>query len=280
MISVVITSYNRMNYLIESLPSVLNQSFKDIEVIVVDDGSKDGTRAYVEFAKESDKRVRYVREPGVGVSGARNRGIVESKGEYICFLDSDDLWLPKKLEIQFREMVSKGYYISYTDEIWIRKGRYVNPGKKHRKFGGWIFERCIPLCIISPSSVMIKREVFSRVGLFDETFYVCEDYDLWLRICSIYPVLYIDKKLIVKRGGHPGQLSATWGRDAYRVRSLLKVLNSPYLTRDQRKLVLKDVLRRMDILKKGFAKNGRYLVSLYYETLLHEVSWENHLPLK
>ena len=271
MISVIITSYNRMNYLVESLPSVLNQTFKDIEVIVVDDGSMDGTKAYVEFIKSRDKRVRYVREPGVGVSGARNRGIVESKGEYICFLDSDDLWLPKKLEIQFRETVSKGYYISYTDEIWIRKGRYVNPGKKHQKFGGWIFEKCVPLCIISPSSVMIKREVFSRVGLFDETFYVCEDYDLWLRICSRYPVLFINKKLIVKRGGHPGQLSATWGRDAYRVRSLLSILKSPYLTKDQRELVLKDLVRRMRILMEGFRKNERRFVSSYYEGLLKDL---------
>ena len=271
MISVIITSYNRMNYLIESLPSVLNQTFKDIEVIVVDDGSTDGTRSYVEFVRSRDKRVRYVREPGVGVSGARNRGIVESKGEYICFLDSDDLWLPKKLEIQFRETVSKGYYISYTDEIWIRRGRYVNPGKKHQKFGGWIFEKCIPLCIISPSSVMIKREIFSRVGLFDETFYVCEDYDLWLRICSRYPVLFINKKLIVKRGGHPGQLSATWGRDAYRVRSLLSILKSPYLTKDQRELVLKDLVRRMRILMEGFRKNERRFVSSYYEGLLKDL---------
>ncbi len=271
MISVIITSYNRMNYLVESLPSVLNQTFKDIEVIVVDDGSTDGTRAYVEFVKSRDKRVRYVREPGVGVSGARNRGIVVSRGEYICFLDSDDLWLPKKLEIQFREMVSKGYHVSYTDEIWVRKGRYVNPGRKHRKFGGWIFEKCVPLCIISPSSVMIKREVFRRVGLFDETFYVCEDYDLWLRICSIYPVLFIDKKLIVKRGGHPGQLSTTWGRDAYRVRSLFRILESPYLTKDQRELVLKDLERRINILREGFRRNERYLVSLYYEGLLRDL---------
>ncbi len=275
LLSVIIPTYNRLSFLKEALESVLDQTYSgDMEIIVVDDGSEDGTRDYVMGVASEDSRVRYVREGRVGVSGARNRGIVESRGDFLCFLDSDDLWLPKKLEIQVQRTLSEGYLISYTDEIWIRNGVRVNPAKKHKKYSGWIFERCIPLCIISPSSVMIKREVFEDVGLFDETFYVCEDYDMWLRIASRYPVLFIDERLIVKRGGHADQLSSTWGRDAYRVRSLLRISKSSSLSKEKRLIALKDALRRISILIRGYRKNGRDLVAFYYERLERDVKSE------
>ncbi len=272
LVSVVIPTFNRLSFLKEALDSVLSQTYRgDMEVIVVDDGSSDGTREYVLQVCAQDERVRYVREGGVGVSAARNRGVVESRGDFICFLDSDDVWLPKKLEVQLERTIGEGYSISYTDEIWVRKGKRVNPGKKHAKFSGWIFERCIPLCIVSPSSVMIKRSVFREVGLFDESMFVCEDYDMWLRVSLRYPILFIEEKLIVKRGGHRDQLSSTWGRDAYRVRSLMKVLKDPLLTPEKRALVLENLLARLRILERGFEKNGRWLVAMYYSQLRRRV---------
>ena len=124
-------------------------------------------------------------------------------------------------------MARDGHAISYTDEIWFMNGRRINQKKRHAKYSGFIYERCLPLCIISPSSAVIKREVFDDVGLFDETLPVCEDYDMWLRITSRYAVQFVPRPLIVKRGGHPDQLSRTFDvMDAYRIKSLAKLLES------------------------------------------------------
>ncbi len=99
---------------------------------------------------------------------------------------------------------------------------------KHAKFSGWIFEKCLPLCIISPSSAVMRKTLFSKVGLFDEALPVCEDYDLWLRVSARFPIFFIDKKLIIKRGGHPDQLSnRSWGNDRFRVIALEKLLSEP-----------------------------------------------------
>ncbi len=97
--------------------------------------------------------------------------------------------------------------VCHTDEIWIRNGRRVNARKKHGKKGGWIFQHCLPLCAMSPSSIMIHRDVFTALGGFDERLPACEDYDLWLRITARYPVLFTRQPLIEKYGGHDDQLS-------------------------------------------------------------------------
>src|SRR5918996_3730661 len=170
-ISVVIPTYNRSRLVQRALGSVLCQTRLPKEVIVVDDGSEDKTGIVI---RENYPSVRYLRKCHCGVSAARNAGIHVSTGEWITFLDSDDVWLPTKLEAQFQALASNPHYrVIHTDEIWIRNGRQLNPKKKHRKHGGKIFLNCLALCCISPSSVLIHRSVFTQVGGFDKDLPVC-----------------------------------------------------------------------------------------------------------
>lgn len=190
-ISVIVPTHNRAQLLARALQSVVTQATPPMEVIVVDDGSNDGTE---EVVCTRFPEVQYIRQNNQGVSNTRNRGIEAARGDWLAFLDSDDEWLPQKLTSQ-KEMLAANpqYKICHTDEIWIRNGTRVNAMKKHTKAGGFIFERCLPLCVVSPSSVLIHRSVFDEVGLFNEDLPTCEDYDLWLRICARFPVLYVDR---------------------------------------------------------------------------------------
>lgn len=273
-VSVIIPTYNRLPMLREAIQSVLEQDFEDFELIVVDDGSTDGT---VEELKKYGGRVRYIYYPeNRGVSFARNRGIIEAKGKYIAFLDSDDLWLKGKLRIQVSFLDENPHYpICYTDEIWIRKGKRVNPMKKHAKYSGWIFEKCLPLCIISPSSAMMRKTLISKVGLFDEALPVCEDYDFWLRVSSRFPIFFIPEKLIIKRGGHCDQLSQReWGNDRYRVIALEKILQEPYLDEEERIMVIRKMAKKCRILSMGFLKRGKELEANYYKEIMRQYGVE------
>lgn len=255
-VSVIIPAYNRFSFLVEAVESVLSQTFTDFELIIVDDGSVDETRKIQEIYQH---RVKYIFQENRGVSSARNKGIMLSNGEYICFLDSDDMWKKDKLETQVNFMdKNKDFLVCYTDEIWMRNGVRVNPMKKHKKHSGMIYDKCLPLCIISPSSAMMKREIFDKVGYFDENLPVCEDYDLWLRISKDYPIFFINKKLIIKRGGHPDQLSHLyWGIDRFRIRALRKMLDSRSLNPEQKRLTIMELQKKCDILLSGFWKRGK-----------------------
>ncbi len=256
LVSVIIPTFNRFAMLCEAIDSVLAQTFTDFELIVVDDGSSDETES---VRKQYGTSIQYFLQENQGVSAARNRGIREARGEFICFLDSDDLWLPRKLELQFAAMFENpADWISYTEEIWYRRGVRVNPKRKHAKRGGWIFAHCLRLCIISPSSVMIRKNLFEEVGVFDEEFPVCEDYDLWLRIAKDHPVRLIEEPLIIKRNGHPGQLSTSdWGFDRYRLRSVARLLASGSLSPDQADAAVAVLTEKCRILYRGFLKREK-----------------------
>jgi len=255
-VSVIIPTYNRAQVVGEAIDSVLSQTYNDLELIVVDDGSQDETRSVV---SSYSSQVTYLHQEHQGVSAARNRGIELARGKYLSFLDSDDLWLKEKLYLQMEGMKSDPEtLISYTEEIWIRKGVRVNPMKKHRKYSGMIFEHCLPLCIVSPSSVLIKRQLLDEVGVFDETLEVCEDYDLWLRISARYPIQFIEKPLIVKRGGHGDQLSRKWnGQDRFRIRALVKLLEEDYISTHQREHAWRELVKKCTIYGKGCIKRGK-----------------------
>lgn len=255
-LSVIIPTFNRASLLRRAVQSVQSQSLKPDEIIVVDDGSIDDTAIMI---KHNFPTVKYYYQENKGISAARNAGINMASGEWIAFLDSDDEWLREKLAKQMSALsANPEMKICHTDEIWIRKGRRVNQKKKHAKFGGYIFKRCLPLCIISPSSVVIHRSIFEDMGLFDEVLPVCEDYDMWLRVCAKYPVLYINEPLIVKYGGHADQLSHKyWGMDRFRIKAVEKIVESGELGDADREAALKMLVRKTRILRGGAKKRKK-----------------------
>ena len=256
LVSVIIPTYNRSSLVLEAVESVFKQTFVDFELIVVDDGSIDGT---AEALNQYKGQVVYSFQDNRGVSTARNLGIQMARGQWIAFLDSDDLWLPGKLDsqIQFFSQNPEAL-ICQTEEIWIRNGRRFNPLKKHQKYSGDIFVPSLRLCLVSPSAVMIKRDLFERVGYFDEALPACEDYDLWLRISAQFPIFLIDQPLVVKRGGHPDQLSRTTPTlDRFRIQALVKILNSGRLTVSQYDLAYKELETKCRIYGQGCLKRGR-----------------------
>jgi glycosyltransferase involved in cell wall biosynthesis len=263
-VSAIIPTYNRRSLLERALASILRQSRPPDEFLVIDDGSTDDTPEHI---PKRFPDVRYIRQETGGVSAARNRGIREAKGEWLAFLDSDDEWLPRKLERQLEALRAKPeLLLCHTNEIWIRRGRRVNPMKKHEKFGGRIFQACLPRCIISPSSAILHRHLFDEVGLFDEAFPVCEDYDLWLRVCARRPVLYLDEPLIVKYGGHDDQLSRSlWGMDRFRIRALEKVISSEALSAEDRLAAIRTLLEKIDIYVAGGRKRAKWEEISEYE---------------
>lgn len=255
-VSVIIPTFNRKAVIDRAVRSVVSQTVSPTEIIVVDDGSTDGSAAYL---RRNYSDIEVVEQENFGVSSARNHGVRVSSGRWLAFLDSDDAWLPRKLERQLAALErSEEYRICHTDEIWIRHGRRVNPKLKHRKSGGWIFSKCLPLCVISPSSVLLDRSLLEDLGTFDEELPACEDYDLWLRICSRYPVLFVDEPLVVKYGGHADQLSRTiWGLDRFRIQALAKLLDEGVLSADQRSEARMELLRKIDIVAAGAEKRER-----------------------
>ena len=254
-ISVVIPSYNRREFLKRSIDSAINQTKKPLEIIVVDDGSTDGTETVI---KSDYDFVKFIKQKNKGVSAARNIGIKVSIGEWICFLDSDDEWKKDKLEKQINAMKSNpGYKFFHSNEIWIKNGLRINQKKKHKKYGGDIFDKCLDMCRISPSSVMIDKTVFDEVGNFNENLVVCEDYELWLRICDKYRVFFIDEPLIIKYGGHQGQLSySIESIENHRIKAL-EYLILENLNRKNKRHAIQMLLSKLNIYLKGLVKRRK-----------------------
>jgi glycosyltransferase involved in cell wall biosynthesis len=252
----------------EAVTSVLDQTFKEFELIVIDDGSTDESAAKL---RQLGSPMRVLSQPRRGVAAARNAGVSVASGRYLAFLDSDDLWLPEKLMRQTAFMEAHPEIaISQTEEIWIRHGARVNPRLRHLKPSGDIFARSLDLCLVSPSAVMMKRGLFLQAGGFDETLPVCEDYDLWLRIAVDHMVPLLSQSLVVKRGGHPDQLShSLWGMDRFRVASLQKLLRSG-IAGERRRLALAALARKTTILAAGARKRGREGDALVYEAMVDE----------
>ncbi len=274
MISVVIPTYNRAALLQRAVESVLKQKVRQKgsdpfwEPIVVDDGSTDETKSLIKGMP-----VKYLSQPNRGPAAARNLGIVRSTGQFIAFLDSDDEWLPGKLAAQLKFFEKNpDYLICQTEEIWIRNGQRVNPMKKHKKFGGWIFEKCLPLCIVSPSAVMMRREFFDKVGLFDESLPACEDYDLWLRASARFPIGLIETPYVIKYGGHADQRSHEFpAMDRFRIQSLKKILDSGILTPAQREAALLELTRKSQIVIQGAQKRFAIGKPMLLDTLYSNI---------
>ena len=279
-VSVIIPTYNREKFISECVQSVLAQTLPAREIIIVDDGSTDATYNILRdlgFNSLSTKKtvLRYFFQQNRGVSSARNLGIKEARSEYIALLDSDDLWLKSKLDRQVSAFQSdtQSSRLCHTDEIWIRNGVRVNQHKKHKKHGGNVFQSCLKLCCISPSSAMMHRSVFADFGFFDEDLPACEDYDFWLRYSAKEDVNFIDEPLIIKKGGHSDQLSgAHWGMDRFRIYSIEKILKEPDLTLVNKTEAIHEVILKLEILINGSQKRQKFA---YAENMLQKKQhWE------
>jgi len=208
-VSIVIPTYNRRLLLKETLDSVMAQSYTDFEVLVIDDGSDDGTREMVTGI--SDPRIRYDGQAHSGLPAAgRNRGIRISRGAWIAFLDSDDLWLPDKLEKQLQLNETRpDIGLFYSMATTIGHGNDQVPTIPYRRMrSGHVFEDLFYFNFIPTLTVLVRRATLDHVGLFDERpdFKAIEDYDLWLRIAHDYPVLCLP--LVTARyRNHEGKLT-------------------------------------------------------------------------
>lgn len=256
LVSVIIPTFNRATVLGRAIDSVLAQTWSNLELIVVDDGSTDATPTILEQCKDS--RLKGLRQENKGVSAARNQGIAASSGQFIALLDSDDYWLPQKLFRQVNFMRASELSISQTEEIWIRNGVRVNPPGKYGKLAGWFLEHSLELCLIGPSCVMLTRELWQELGPFDERLPACEDYSLWLRVGLRHAVGLVPEALTVKTGGHADQLSrAIIGLDLYRIYAMVDVLRTMDMLVWQRDMIAASLRERVRLYAQGCIKYGK-----------------------
>lgn len=266
--SVIITTYNRKNFLPIAIESVLRQTYPDFELLIVDDGSTDGTRSFCNHL--TDKRLRYIHQTHKGVVYARNRGVKEAKSTYICFLDSDDRFMQQKLEVTYKYIKKyPDYKIFHTEELWYRNGTILPQKKYHKKPDGYVFEEALKKCCISISCACIDKGIFEEIGLFDEKLKACEDYEFWLRVTAKYPVKLISKILTLKEGGHPDQLSKKYvAMDTLRIYAIEKILNSSSLAPAAARAAAIELQKKCEIYIKGAAKRNKTKEVRYYKDLV------------
>jgi len=264
--SAVVPTYNRAGRLHVTLRSIVTQTLRPKEIIVVDDGSIDNTEQMI---LESFPDVNYIYQSNTGVSAARNRGIRAANCTWIALLDSDDVWMPTKLARQAEALEAHPKYrLIHCDEIWLRDGLVLTQKAKHRKQGGWIFDKCLKLCVISPSATVVHRSLFEDIGYFDESLPACEDYDLWLRITAQEPVLFVDEPLLIKHGGHADQLSrSTPALDRFRIKALINLFESDVLSNGQSEILLATLADKLEIYITGARKRGHTSDAHYHESL-------------
>ncbi len=281
-VSVVIPVYNRPEKLQVAVESVLNQKTEvPIELIVVDDGSSEEVSKGIDILPLKILR----NEQNVGVAAARNIGVNDAKYDWVCFLDSDDYWLPEKLKRQVSFHNSNPHIeVSQTRERWIRDGKFVNPKKKHIPPSTDVsreefFQRSLELCLISPSSVMISKKVFCSLGGFREEMRVCEDYDLWLRLAIDFQVGLVDMPLTVKFGGHSDQLSKSErAMDRFRVYSIVALLRDVMMSAELEFLALSVLREKSLILLQGAEKRGLSELVDTYSSIFEFANGKSLIP--
>lgn len=266
--SIIIPTYNRKTLLKIAVDSVLRQSFEDWELLVIDDGSTDATQQ--DIKKVKDRRLRYIRKKHSGVSAARNTGIRAARGEFICFLDSDDRFRTRKLEYtnSFIRRFPK-YRIFHTEELWYRNGAILAHKKHHQKPEGMVFAQALKLCCISISTAALHASVFLQVGLFNERLPACEDYDFWLKATARFPVKLIPHVLTIKEGGHRDQQSKKFeAMDTFRIGAIKTILESKTLNPEQRGQAIEELRRKCAIYITGAQKRGNIKGIKRYADLL------------
>ena len=262
--SVILPTYNRTDFLTRALRSIFEQTFQDFELIIVDDGSDTSTQSQLKKIKDQIYNPQvaifwHFLSQNQGVSFARNYGIKKARSPWICLLDSDDEWEKNKLEHYYHTITSTPSLpnlLFHSNELWIKDGKIKNQKKKHTRPHGSAFINSLNLCLISPSSACIHKDLFIKYGLFREDFEVCEDYDLWLRILWENPVFLIPEALTLKHGGHSDQLSQKYhSMDFWRVRCLYALLWNPLICSEYQHQTLEVFKKKCHILIQGYKKH-------------------------
>jgi glycosyltransferase involved in cell wall biosynthesis len=269
-VSVIMPVYNGEQFLAESVESVLRQTFKDFELICINDGSTDRSQDIIDSF--SDSRLKSIVQKNAGPPHARNTGIKSSKGNYLAFLDCDDVWLPFSLEKRLNYLsCSNERFMVHSDAILINEsGKNLAGSIRTRNgespFSGKCFRRLfLEGSNMLTSSVIIKKELFQHIGLFDESFFRAQDYDLWMRISYHYPISFLNEPLVKYRVHSNNISNMTMLGEIHSARALLKAAeNVP----DIEKLIGKSDLRSrlyqasFDVgyaaLEAGDAETGRH----------------------
>lgn len=301
LVSVIIPTYNRYGLLREAVGSVLCQTLRDFELIIVDDGSTDQTSSIATDGLDADAAAvltsaamtglsitetssverpptfQFIETTHIGMPGAvRNLGVAAARGRYVAFLDSDDLWMPRKLQKQTELMAGPpGSEISHTREAWLRSGKVISQATQRHRREGRIFADSLAKCIIGPSTVMMDRELYESTGGFEGDIEIGEDYEYWLRITPRHEVAYLDVPLTVKRAGYADQLTVKYGHiEFFRISALRRLVDGGYFEGEDLKLARAELSRKCHIYATGSAKRGKDGEAREYEAL----SLEYYVP--
>ena len=259
-ISVVVTCYNYGKYLERCLNSVLAQTYKDYEIIVINDGSTDNTDEVV-APYLSNPNLKYIKQDNTGQTVAKNNGITHASGEFIAFLDADDLWEKDKLEKQiilFKDPEVGVVYSGFTQIGENDEPAYIFvPSLKHR---GIVTEQLLFNNFVCFSSSVVRKSVLDEMGHFDEILAMGIDWDLWLRVSIKYKFDYVDEDLVLHRVGHPLQMSKN-AEKRFECGDLIK--NKFFSANPMFGWIKKDVMANSYIRRAAF-----------YSRLSSETSWE------
>ncbi len=267
-VSVVIPVYNSYKYIEETLDSVLSQTYTDFEVIVVDDGSKDKTTSIVkQYQVKHPEKVILIQKENGGPASARNMGIKAAHGEFIAFNDSDDLWLPLKLEKQMEHFNSGpqiglvySKYTSFKDDKELR----TKPEKGH---SGWIFAKLLSKSIVQASTMIVRRKCLDAVGTFDESFSLADEYDMSLRIAKKFQCHFIDQSLTRYRVHDTNASKNNLLFDKENLKIYKKIYhNDTDLSNNEKKLLKKRVPRYCMKVAKGLYDQGQLDESKKYQS--------------
>jgi len=268
-VSVIIPVYNRAEAVGEAVKSVLDQTYRDWELIIADDGSSDGTLESL-FNLKRDKRINIISLEHNGHPGfVRNRAAEFARGKWIAFLDSDDLWRREKLEKQMAYLrENQNCLFLHSGEEWVRSGNVVSQLHRKHKREGSLFEVSLGKCEIGPSTVIIDRELFNSLGGFREDLEICEDYEFWLRVTCRHFVGYIDEELVVKRAGAGDQLSFKYGFiENFKIEALKSLVDNDFFPPDKKVVARSELAKKCRIYGKGCRKRGREKEADLYDSL-------------
>jgi glycosyltransferase involved in cell wall biosynthesis len=290
--TVVVPTCNRREMVAQALQSVLAQTYRNFELVVVDDGSTDGTPMHLMRLLGAEPRaveilsrmnpaalnpffhqfvhdgipIQYQYHPNRGLGAARNRGIRHARGTYVAFLEAEDLWEPTHLQAQIAFLDGDGWArIARVGGRQAKDGTRARRSRRAEEASGWIFSQALEACPAGLSCAVVHRGCFAECGTFDENMPACDDYDLWLRLAARFPIHYVAGPEVTHRSPRPELASHSWTWDRFRVYALEKAFQSGQLNPEQRFLVSQEIVRRCEHLVEGYRRQKSEERANFYE---------------